>query len=991
MTTRELLSDMSSTLKPTFSQPKSPKRSQSSSLEWLYNLPIKGKQLVGLFTSETISIVGLVGVGAVLIVAAGRAQLVRQAESELAVAQINYNIKIDQMGFGFRGQSDNAAVIAAAVAHAQGQSLAPELQRQVKQILQNEIKARDIEYATLVGKDRQIIVNANADRTGETFDPNNLVSEVFKNPNKQIKASQIVSWAELAKESPPVIKNLTKQDALIRYTVTSVKDSKTGEVVAALVSGDIVNGKLPIVKNTVEAFDGGYSAVYMRKPTGEFALASALDQGDNKNLEQAQSGVPLLNLSLLSEAVATPGKRYTDRGVAGKQSYTVSAKALTDFNGKPIAVLVRGTPETGLNKFLGESLLVQLVISALTLAADVILAIMLGRTIAEPIKRLQQTTKSFAQGDRKVRAEIVSSDEVGELAQTFNELADDIVSSEKVLAQQAHYQQAEAERSLAFADFTSRLYTSLNSDDILNTLVDGVRSLLQVDRAVIYYFDEDYLSGTVPAESVAPGWLRVKDQVINDPLGKGNLEQFRTGKVVVCNNIYEAGYSACHCEILESFQVKANMVAPLFQDNNLEAFGLIGLLCVHQCSEPRAWQQQEIALFRQAAAQASLALKQAYLIEQLERARMEAELGRQKAIEFAKVEQARQVAELASIEQRQQKEELQQQVLSLLQDIEGSANGDLTVRADVTEGIMGTVADFFNAIIENLRQIVTQVKQTALQVNSSLQTDEQAVGQLSFAALKQADEITRSLDSIVEMTSSIQAVAENARQAADVAHIASTAAQTGGKAIDATVENIVNLRKTVVETANKVKLLDDSSKRIAKVVALVHEISLQTSLLAINAGLEASRAGEEGDGFRVVSEQISKLAKQAVNATQEIEDVLTVIQQSTTDVSAAMEEGRTQVIDSTHMILDAKQHLEKIFEVSHQIDELVQSISTATVSQAQTSEKVTELMQEIARTSQYTSDSSRQVSSSLRQTVEVAEQLQQSVGRFKIGLIKVES
>lgn len=985
MTTRELPSDMSSTLKPSFFQPK---RGQSSSIDWLYNLPIKGKQLIGLFTSETISIVGLVGVSAVLIVAAGRAQLVRQAESELAVAQINYNIKIDQMGFGFRGQSDNTAVMAAAVAHTQGQSLTPDLQRQVKQILQNEIKARDIEYATLVGKDRQIIVNANADRTGETFDPNNLVSEVFKNPSQQIKTSQIVSWAELTKESPPALKNLTKQDALIRYTVTPVKDSKTGAVVGALVSGDIVNGKLPIVKNTVAAFDGGYSAIYMRKPTGEFALASALDKDDTKNLEQAQSGVPLLNLSLLSEAVATPGKRITGRGVVGTQSYTVSVKALTDFNGKPIAVLVRGTQETGLNKFLGESLLVQMVISALTLVADVLLAIMLGRTIAEPIKQLQQTTKNFARGDRKVRAEIVSTDEVGELAKTFNDLADDIVSSEKVLAQQARYQQVEAERSLAFADFTSSLYTSLNSDAILNTLVDGVRSLLQVNRVVVYYFHEDYLSGTVKMESVAPGWLRVKGQVINDPLGTENIDQFRSGQVVVCNNIYEAGYSTCHCEILESLQVKANMVAPLFQDNNLEEFGLIGLLGVHQCSEPRVWQQQEIALFRQAAAQASLALKQAYLIEQLERARKEAELGRQKAIEFAKVEQARQVAELASLEQRQQKEELQQQVLSLLQDIEASAEGDLTVRADVTEGIIGTVGDFFNAIIENLRQIVMQVKQTALQVNTSLQTDEQSVRQLSFAALKQADEITRSLDSVLAMTSSIQAVAENARQAATVAHIASTAAETGGKAIDATVDNIVNLRKKVVETANKVKVLDDSSKRIAKVVALVHEISLKTSLLAINAGLEASRAGEEGEGFRVVSEQISKLAKQAVNATQEIEDVLEVIQLGTTEVSAAMEEGRTQAIDSTHMILDARQHLDKIFEVSHQIDELVQSISTATVSQVETSEKVTELMQEIARTSQYTSESSRQVSSSLRQTVEVAEQLQQSVDRFNIGFVE---
>jgi twitching motility protein PilJ len=475
------------------------------------------------------------------------------------------------------------------------------------------------------------------------------------------------------------------------------------------------------------------------------------------------------------------------------------------------------------------------------------------------------------------------------------------------------------------------------------------------------------------------------DLVSYDLLEPQDIEQFKTGRVVICNNIYDGSYTGCRFDILQHLQVKANIIAPLFLGNEL-----LGLLCVQQCSEPRNWQPQEIALFKQAQAQTNLALQQAHLIEQLKRARQEAELGRQKAIEFAQVEQARQVAELASLEQRQQKEELQHQVLTLLQDIEGSADGDFTVRANVTEGTIGTVADFFNAIIENLRQIVRQVQQTAIQVNTALQADEQSVEQLSLIALKQADEISHSLESILAMTSSIQAVAENARQAAAITRVASTAAQTGGKAIDATVNNIVNLRERVVETTNKAKVLDESSQEIAKVVTLVQEISLKTNLLAINAGLEASRAGAEGEGFRVVADQIGKLAKQSVSATKEIEEVLEIIQQNTKGVVEAMEEGRTQVINSTEMILDVRQSLEEIFEVSHQIDGLVQSISDATVSQAQTSQIVTALMQEIAQISQQTSDSSLQVSSSLRQTVEVAQHLQESVGRFKIDSFEDE-
>lgn len=225
-----------------------------SLLQGFYNLPINRKQLVALLVSQLVSLLGL-GVGTRFIVTSGlHTQLVNQAKSELAVTEVNYNIKINQMGFGFRGQSDNPAIIAAAKAHAAGQ-LPTNLRWQVKKILQNEIKARTIEYATLVGRDSRIIINANANRTGEIFNPNNLVQEVFTDP-RQIKASAIVSWAELVKENPPLPTGFAKQDALIRYTVTPVKDPVTKTVIGALISGDIVNGKQPIVKETLKAFKG---------------------------------------------------------------------------------------------------------------------------------------------------------------------------------------------------------------------------------------------------------------------------------------------------------------------------------------------------------------------------------------------------------------------------------------------------------------------------------------------------------------------------------------------------------------------------------------------------------------------------------------------------------------------------------------------------------------------------------------------------------------
>jgi twitching motility protein PilJ len=194
----------------------------------------------------------------------------------------------------------------------------------------------------------------------------------------------------------------------------------------------------------------------------------------------------------------------------------------------------------------------------------------------------------------------------------------------------------------------------------------------------------------------------------------------------------------------------------------------------------------------------------------------------------------------------------------------------------------------------------------------------------------------------------------------------------------------LQLRETVAETAKKVKRLGESSQQISKAVSLINQIALQTNLLAINASIEAARAGEEGRGFAVVAEEVGQLAAQSATATKEIEQIVEAIQQETSAVVEAMEVGTAQVVQGTRLVEKTKQSLGKIVDVSRQIDDLLQSISQATVSQADTSKSVTQLMQEIAKVSQKTSDSSRQVSSSLQGTVEVTKQLKESVGTFKV-------
>lgn len=524
----------------------------------------------------------------------------------------------------------------------------------------------------------------------------------------------------------------------------------------------------------------------------------------------------------------------------------------------------------------------------------------------------------------------------------------------------AAQKQAQAERAQQLNEIISRVRESLKVEEIYQAAVTGIREALKTDRVVVYLFDENW-QGSIVAESVGTGWPKSLGANIADPcFAEQYVEKYKRGRVKATENIYEAGLTKCYLGQLEPFKVKANLVAPILAEGNL-----LGLLVAHQCSSTRPWQESEITFFKQVAIQVGFALDQAALLEQREQARI--------------------MAEVVSQEQRREKEALQLQLLELLSDVEGAARGDLTVRADVTTGEIGTVADFFNAVIESLREIVTKVKQAATQVNASLGENEGAIRQLSAEALKQAEETTRTLDSVLEMTHSIQQVAENARQAAAVARIASTTAESGGLAMDRTVQNILSLRGTVAETAKKVKRLGESSQQISKVVSLINQIALQTNLLAINAGIEAARAGEEGQGFAVVAEEVGELAARSAAATKEIEKIVENIQQETAEVVEAMELGTTQVVEGTHLVEDAKLSLSQILDVSRQIDTLVQLISSATVSQVETSTAVTELMKEIALVSERTSNSTRLVSGSLQETVGVAQELQASVGTFKVG------
>ena len=336
-------------------------------------------------------------------------------------------------------------------------------------------------------------------------------------------------------------------------------------------------------------------------------------------------------------------------------------------------------------------------------------------------------------------------------------------------------------------------------------------------------------------------------------------------------------------------------------------------------------------------------------------------------------------------EQEQAKEDLQRQVIRLLDDVEGAARGDLTVQAEVTADVLGAVADSFNLTIQNLREIVEQVSVAARQVSKGSTENEIFARSLSADALRQAEELAVTLNSVQVMTDSIQRVAESAREAEEVARTASSTALKGGESVERTVAGILEIRETVAETTRKVKRLAESSQEISKIVALISQIASRTNLLALNASIEAARAGEAGRGFAIVADEVRQLADRAAKASKEIEQIVLQIQSETGGVMTAMEEGTQQVIEGTRLAEQAKRSLEDIIQVSNRIDVLVRSITADTVEQTETSRAVAQVMQSVELTAQETSQEAQRVSGSLQNLVGVARDLLTSVERFKVN------
>jgi len=342
------------------------------------------------------------------------------------------------------------------------------------------------------------------------------------------------------------------------------------------------------------------------------------------------------------------------------------------------------------------------------------------------------------------------------------------------------------------------------------------------------------------------------------------------------------------------------------------------------------------------------------------------------------------VFERAAREQAEQNERNQQAILRLLDEMGGLADGDLTVEATVTEDITGTIADSFNFAIEELRKLVATVNDTALMVDNATKQTENTAAHLARAADNQAKEINAATESIVSMAASIEEVSGNAERSSDVARHSVEVAHKGGEAVRRTIDGMNAIRETIQETSKRIKRLGESSQEIGNIVELINDIAEQTNILALNASIQASMAGEAGRGFAVVADEVQRLAERSTNATKQIEVLVRTIQSDTNEAVVSMERSTTDVVGGALLAENAGAALDEIEQVSNQIASLVQNISSSARQQASSAADVTRRTTRLREIGQQTGQATSATAASISKLSELATQLRKTVEGFAL-------
>jgi twitching motility protein PilJ len=336
------------------------------------------------------------------------------------------------------------------------------------------------------------------------------------------------------------------------------------------------------------------------------------------------------------------------------------------------------------------------------------------------------------------------------------------------------------------------------------------------------------------------------------------------------------------------------------------------------------------------------------------------------------------------VQTREERDRLQRSIKRLLDEVSEVAAGDLTVQAEVTQQMTGPIGEALNAMTKHLRTLIKQVKDVTFQVSTSANAINDTTEQLARGSEAQSSQISLTTTAISNMAGQIQEVSENASLSAQVAGDSLNNARYGTKAAQDNINAMDSIRKQVQETAKRIKKLGERSQEISQIVGLIDDLSDRTGLLALNASLQASAAGESGVGFAVVAEEVERLAERSNRLTQQIAALAQTIQVETKDVVASMEETIHEVVVGSTLADKAGQSLVEIEQVSSKLAELLRSISESARQQAKSSEDISGAMANISKVTELVQIGSNRAAGSVKMLVELSDKLRGSVAPFKL-------
>ncbi|MEN9517645.1 MAG: hypothetical protein RLZZ381_233 [Cyanobacteriota bacterium] len=724
------------------------------------------------------------------------------------------------------------------------------------------------------------------------------------------------------------------------YGASPIKERSTGKTIG------FVRARIPvkILTKLLQNFTTEDSQYYLLNNQGQIFWgstngSSVANQSSNSEAIAAQDifldADKLLTSPDLSTSVATNIQTNSQQLLSYAPAKTVAG--LPKLNWQAIvatdtAIIYAPQRKLKLLLFLGSTL-VALGVGAIAYAWI--------NHLLRPVLQAAKAVQKIGQGEFSTRLAIAGTDEIAQLGSDINRLAVQLTDFMQV-------QTRRTQHSASIKDIALQLTRAKNWLEILDAVVQISYRAFDAKRVVYYQFDSQ--SAIAVAEFSAQGERAIQNSNLSSELVAEYLAQQYLPKVEVINDLTQTKLTPAKQEYLESLGVKSCLIAPVIVENQLN-----GLLMVHQ-STLLPWMNEEQEFLIQVASQIGFAIARLELLEQ---------------------------QKLAEIREKSAKEAIQTRALSLLQEVDDVSQGNLTVRARVTEDEIGTIADSYNSTIESLQRLVNQTKAAATEVQLNTAANDLAVQSLAQETIAQASSISQMLIQVREMETSIGLVANQAHQAEAFVQQAATTIAREDRAMSLTVAEIKIVQQTVTQTATKAEKLGESSQEISQVVNLIGRFAAQTHLLALKASIEAARAGEEGKGFAVIADEVRSLATASAEATAEIETLVSKIQLETAEVVKAMHRGAAQIASGHELVQQTRYSLSQVNQVSSEISKLVSSITQATQQQSSTSAEVSQTIVEAVAIAEHNSQSATQVFNSLRSLSEIAAKLQSQIAKFK--------